>query len=112
MSTVYMHVQMNELHVTKALTLAGKVTVWTFDSIHMSPCVFSKQSLIGKALKAEATCVVGVTRWFSLSVQMVLQLGIVREEAATGWTGDHLLCRVNTTVLKKLATITAAVITI
>ena len=86
--------------------------MWTFDSIDVSPCVFSKQPLVGKAFEAEATCVVGVTSWLGLPVQMVLQLCVVREEASTRWTGNHLLCRVDTAMLKELTTITTAVSTV
>ena len=86
--------------------------MWTFDSIDMPPGVLSKQSLIGKALEAEATRVVGVTRRLSLSVQVVLQLCVVREETAARWTGNHLLRSVDTTMLKELTTITTAVITV
>ena len=77
MHNVDLYMQAYEL--IQALTLTGEVTMWTFDRIDMSSGVFSKQSLIGKALEAEATCVVGITCWFSLSVQVVLQLRVVRE---------------------------------
>ena len=100
------------LTILRVLTLTGEVTVWALDGVDVSPGVLSEQSLVGKPLEAEATSVVGVTRGFSLSVEVVLQLRVVGEEAATPWTGNHLLCCVNTTMLKKLATITTAMVTI
>ena len=100
------------LTILRVLTLTGEVTVWALDGIDVSPGVLSEQSLVGKPLEAEATSVVGVTRGFSLSVEVVLQLRVVGEEAATCWTGNHLLRCVNTTMLKELATITTAMVTI
>ena len=86
--------------------------MWALDGVDMSPGVLSKQPLVWKPLQAETTGMVGVTRGFSLSVEVVLQLRVVGEEAATRWTGNHLLRRVHSTVLKELATITTAVVTI
>ena len=57
--------------------------MWTLDAIDMSPGVLSEQSSIGETLVTKVTCQLWISGRVYLSVQVVLQLGIVGESHAT-----------------------------
>ena len=78
-------------------TLAGEVAVRALDCVDVTTGVLTEKTLVGETFVAEATGVGGVRG--CLPVEVVLQLGVVRKETATSWTGNQPLGRVDTGVV-------------